>query len=304
MRRLRHHLAPVLVAAALVATLVFAATASAETKIGEGTSPEKPTLAGEADLLKGSIEYDSATGAATVAITTRQAQETTPLGERPEIQYIAALLNVSFPCSLEGFEAATKKAEEEKKQVGAIYPVYEIFSANKPFSQPPPGQQQAQAYGAFIASQKEMESGPTAENFVTGTKVISGTTATAGATFAKAANQPFNCAEVIAENFAGGGEPDAILFPLTTKPEPPAPPAPPAPQPAPEVKPAPGPAPGLLSVVKAKPLRLAAGKWTTVKLNIHQLRRHRDPPGLAAGDGAERGADQTAAAEAARAAAG
>ena len=83
----------------MAATLLFAASAAAETRIGEGTSPEQAALPGEADLLKGSLEYDSATGTATVAVTTRQAQETTPLAERPEIQYIAAFLNVNFTCT-------------------------------------------------------------------------------------------------------------------------------------------------------------------------------------------------------------
>ncbi len=263
MPRLRRSL---ILLAALAATLLFAATAAAEVKIGEGTSPEQAALPGEADLLKGSLEYDSATGRATLGVTTRQAQETTPLAERPEIQYIAALINVDFTCTREGFEAASKKAQEEKKELKPTYPIYELYSANKPFSEPPPGQPQAQAYGAFIASEKEMESGPTPENFVAGTKVLSGTTATAAATFAKAANQPFNCAEVVAENFSGGGEPDVIFFPLTTKPEPPvqapapAPPAPPAP---------PVPAPGFFSFAKAKkPLKLEVGKWKTVKVKV------------------------------------
>jgi hypothetical protein len=264
MPRLRRSL---ILLAALAATLLFAATAAAETKIGEGTSPEQPTLAGEADLLKGSVEYDTTTGSATVAITTRQAQETTPTAKRPEIQYIGALVNVNFPCSREGFEAASKKAEEEKKEVGLNYPVYELFSANAPFSQPPPGLPPAQAYGFFVTSQKEIESGPTPENTVAGTKVLSGTTATVGATSPKAVNQAFNCAEVVAQNLSENGEPDLLIFPLTTKPAPPAPPATPAPQPAPEAKPT-GPAPGVLSFAKAKPLRLAAGKWTTVKLKF------------------------------------
>jgi hypothetical protein len=270
MRRLRRHLAPALLIAALAATLVFAATAAAEVRIGEGTSPEQAALPGEADLLKGSLEYDSATGTATVAITTRQAQETTPEADRPEIQYLVALVNVNFTCTREGFEAASKKAAEEKTEPGLTYPIYELYSANKPFSQPPPGQSQAQAYGAFIGSKKETEGEPKPENFVAGTKVVSGTTATVGATFSKAANQPFNCAEVIALDLNEGGEPDVIVFPLTTRPEPPAPPvppAPPAPQPAREVKPS-GPAPGVLSLARAKPLRLPAGKWTTVKLKI------------------------------------
>jgi hypothetical protein len=172
---------------------------------------------------------------------------------------------VNFTCTREGFEAAAKKAEEEKKQLSLTYPVYELFSANTPFTEPPPGQPLAQAYAALIASQKEMESGTKPENFVAGTKVVDGTTATVGATFSKAANQAFNCVEVIAQNSKGGTEPDLLLFPLTTKPEPPVqapnPPAPPAPAPAP--------APGSFFFAKAKkPLKLEVDKWKTVKVKV------------------------------------
>jgi hypothetical protein len=263
MPRLRY---PLILIAALAATLLFAATAAAETKIGEGTSPEQAALPGEADLLKGSVEYDSATGRAAVALTTRQAQETAPEAERPKIQYIAALLNVNFTCTREGFEAAAKKAAEEKKELSLTYPVYELFSANYPFTEPPPGQPLAQAYAALIASEKELESGPKPENFVAGTKVVSGTTATVAATFSKAANQPFNCAEVIAQNSIGGTEPDILLFPLTTKPEPP-----PVQTPTPPAAPAQAapPARASLSITKAKkPLKLKVGKWTTVKVRV------------------------------------
>jgi hypothetical protein len=260
MPRLRYSL---ILIAALAATLLFAATAAAETKIGEGTSPEQAALPGEADLLKGSVEYDSATGRATVALTTRQAQETTPEAERPKIQYLAVLVSVNFTCTREGFEAAAKKAAEEKKELSLTYPVYELFSANYPFTEPPPGQPLAQAYGAIIASQKEMETGVAPENFVAGTKVVSGTTATVGATFSKAANQAFNCVEVVAQISKGGTEPDVLIFPLTTKPEPPVQaPNPPAP-------PAPAPAPGSFFFAKAKkPLKLEVDKWKTVKVKV------------------------------------
>jgi hypothetical protein len=266
MRKTRRPFVPLILIAALAATLLFAATAAAETKIGEGTSPEQAALPGEADLLKGSVEYDSATGRATVALTTRQEQETTPEAGRPKIQYLAALLSVNFTCTREGYEAAAKKAEEEKKQLSLTYPVYELFSANNPFTEPPPGQPLAQAYAALITSQKELESGIAPENFVAGTKVVSGTTATVGATFSKAENQAFNCVEVLAQNSNGGAEPDTLLFPLTTKPEPPPvqapnPPAPPAPAPAP--------APGSFFFAKAKkPLKLEVDKWKTVKVKV------------------------------------
>jgi hypothetical protein len=263
MPRLRRSL---ILIAALAATLLFAATAAAETKIGEGTSPEEPGLAGEADLLKVSGEYDSATGSATFALTTREAQESTSEAKPPTVQYLVGLVNLNFPCTRQSFEAESKKAAEEGKQI-VPFPIYEIVSSNKPMTLGPPSVPVAPAFGAFITSQKEAEGGFAPGNVVAGTKVVSGTTATIGATLAIAANQPFNCAEVIAQNFGGGAEPDVMLFPLTTKPEPPPVqtpnPAPPAPAPAP------APAPGAFSIAKAKkPLKLKVGKWTTVKVKV------------------------------------
>ena len=90
----------------------------------------------------------------------------------------------------------------------------------------PPGVPPAPAYGALVTSQKENESGVEAANIVPGSKTVSGTTATISATMPRAANLPFNCAEVVAQNFSEGGEPDVIFFPLTTKPEPPPSPGP------------------------------------------------------------------------------
>jgi hypothetical protein len=278
MHKTRRPFIPLILSAVLTAFLLFAATAAAETQIGEGTSPEQPALPGEGDLLKASLEYDSITGSATVALTTRQAQESIPEAKRPEIQYLAVLLNVNFPCSREGFEAAAKQAGEGQKGLVA-YPVYELFSANEPITEPPPGQPVAQAYGAFVASEKEMENGIEAGNFAAGTKVVSGTTATMSTTSAKAANLHFNCAEVVAQNLGLGGESDVLLLPLTTKPEPP-----PVqnPTPAPTSPPAPAATPpaAVFSIGKAKkPPKLKVGKWTTVKVKVTNIGGTATAPG-------------------------
>jgi len=264
MRKFRRPLAPSLLIAVL-ATLLFAATAAAETRIGEGVSPAEPALVGEADLLKASGEFDLATGTATFALTTREAQKTTPFEKRPNVQYLVGLVNVSFPCTRQSFEAESKKAEEEKKQLGT-FPIYELLTFNRPMVEGPPTLPPAPAYGMFIASQKEAEGAFAPGNVVAGTKAMSGTTATVSATMANAVNQPFNCAEVLAQNFGAGTEPDIMIFPLTTKPEPPVEtpkPAPPAPAPAP------APAPGSFSFAKAKkPLKLELEKWKTVKVKV------------------------------------
>src|ERR1700744_876589 len=89
--------------AAAVALLALAGSAFAETKVGEATSPEQLGLPGEVDLLKGSTSYDLATGAVTLSVTTRVAPESA--GET-EIEYVGDLFDASFPCSVEGVEAA------------------------------------------------------------------------------------------------------------------------------------------------------------------------------------------------------
>jgi hypothetical protein len=92
----------------LSATLTLAATATAaEIKIGEGTAAEEPAVPGERDLLKGSAEYDPATGTATFNMTTRQAPESTPLGEREPIAYTAALIATDVTCTREALIAAS-----------------------------------------------------------------------------------------------------------------------------------------------------------------------------------------------------
>jgi hypothetical protein len=252
----------VLIAAA-VALLAFAGTAAAETKIGEGTSPEQTTLAGEADLLKATASFDVATGTASFEITTRAAQESTPEAERPEIQYVGTLISAHTACTREALEAEGEKALKEEKEA-PFFPAVEVFSFNRQLTaeETPPGVPLAQAYGV-LATSDEAIAAPT--NFIPGTKSLSGTTATVGVTIpAVAGSGTFNCAEVAAENFEEAGETDLILFPLTTKPEPP-----PAVTPAPPAHAQPAPPVAALSIAKAKkPLKLKVGKWATVKVKV------------------------------------
>lgn len=256
--------------AAAVALLAFAGSALAETKIGEGTSPEQPTLPGEADLLKGSTSYDVATGALTVSLTTRVAPEST--GET-EAEYVGDLFDASFPCTIEGIEAAEEEAKEEGENFGRPYPIYGAFTFNAPLTSEPEGLPVPQAYAEFEAT--EPTGGGVPEVPTPASKAISGTTVTIGATIPAAANQPFNCAEVGALNFESFEESDFMVFPLTTKPEPP-PAAPADTQSTPASStstsnptPAPVLAPPALSIAKAKkPLKLKVGKWATVKVKV------------------------------------
>jgi hypothetical protein len=248
---------------AAVALLAFAGTAAAETKIGEGTSPEQLGLRGEADLLKATASFEVGTGAVSFQITTREAQETTPEVERPAVTYLGGLVAAHTACTIKAIEAESEKAIEEGKE-SSLFPIVEVLSSNKPIPSGslPPGVPVAQAYGAYVTSGKEVG---LPGFFIPGSKSLSGTTATVGATVPPATNGSFNCAEVIAEGF---GEPDVIIFPLTTKPEPP--PAQTVTPPATQSTPAPAPAPaGVLSIAKAKkPLKLKLGKWATVKVRV------------------------------------
>jgi hypothetical protein len=252
--------------AAAVVFLAFAGTAAAETKIGEGTSPEEQALPGEVDLLKANVSYNSGTGGLVLSMTSRAASESMAAPGRPPVQYIGGVFNPSFPCSIGGFEAALKQAEAEGSTLAQPYPTYRVFAMNGPISEIPPGLPVASAYSAF-------ETGPPVgfpDNIATASKEISGNTITITATSAVATNQPFNCAEVGTGSFAGESFASDLLFiPLTTKPEPPPvvaqTPAPPVAAPIAQ----PAPAPAALSIAKAKkPLKLKVGKWTTVKVKL------------------------------------
>jgi hypothetical protein len=253
--------------AAAVALLAFAGSAFAETKIGEGTSPEKPTLAGEADLLKATASYEVGTGTITFEITTREASESVPEAERPEVTYIGALVKAPTVCNRATIEAEGVKEAEEGKE-NSLLPFPEVLSSNLPVF--PPEVPPAPAYGGFVIN---AEHAGLPESFIPGSKSLSGTTTTISATIPAAANGPFDCVEVGTEDFEGGAEPDVVVFPLTTKPEPP-PVAPVDTQSTPVAStssstPAPAPAPAAISIAKAKkPLKLKVGKWSTVKVKV------------------------------------
>jgi hypothetical protein len=263
-RRNRRRLLPLTVSIAVVAALLaFAGTAFAETKIGEGTSPEDLSLPGEADLLKATASYEVGTGAVTFEITTRAPQESTPEAERPLLNYFSGLASVpAASCNIPAFEAAALKAEEEETEA-PIFPLLEVLSVNRQITAEttPPGVTVAQAYGHYTRSEKELLS---PEGLVPGTKSLSGRTATVSVTLPEAGGDAgLQCAEVAVES----ATPDVILFPLTTKPEPPAVVTQtPAPQAAASQPP---PQPAALSIAKSKkPLRLKVGKWAKVKVEV------------------------------------
>jgi hypothetical protein len=281
MRRSRRTLVPFLLLAALIAMLAFAAVASAEIKVGEATSPGDPSLEdGEADLLKATATYDTTTGAASFELTTRKAPELTPEAERPFITYYAVVANSGIPCTRADFLAAQERQQKEFEESGkaaepALYPAFSVISPNRIIreGEGPPKVPLSQAYGEYLAKQPTSQF----ENAVPGTKTASGNTITIASTSPQAINGAFNCAYVFAQDASGsGGTPNPLVFPLTTKTEPPpvVPPATPEapksePAPAPKAAtPAPTPAPGVLSLAKAKPQALKVGKLATVKVTV------------------------------------
>jgi hypothetical protein len=233
--------------AAAIALLAFAASAFAETKIGEYSAPLDPTIPAEASVLHVSTEYEAATGALTFAVTTGAVPQPKIGGEENEIELFAILLTLP-ECSL----AAFKSAEENN----AGFPIYEIVSS---YSE------------STLAASAFGESGKEPPKFGFASKEVEGTKTTLKAQNSRAVNQPFTCGAVFlwgVENEAGEEVEEVAIFPLTVKPEPPA--TTPTPTPAPETKPAPpAPAPAALSITKAKkPLSLKVGKWATVKVKV------------------------------------
>jgi hypothetical protein len=236
--------------AAAIALLAFAASAFAETKIGEYSAPLDPTIPAEASVLHASTEYEAATGALTFAVTTGAVPQPKIGGGENEIELFAILLTLP-ECSL----AAFKSAEENN----AGFPIYEIVSSYS---------ESTLAGSAFVESGKE----PPKLGFAT--KEVEGTKTTLKAQNSRAVNQPFNCGAVFlvgVENETGEEVEEVAILPLKAKPEPPPAGTKPAPA-ATETKPAPSApaaAPAALSIAKAKkPLKLKVGKWATVKVKV------------------------------------
>ncbi len=248
---------------ALAALLAFAGPAFAETRTGEGTSPENLSLPGEGDLLKANVEYDVATGGLTASFTTRLAPGSMPEAERPTFKYTVILFNAGFPCTVEGLEAEEKLAKEGAG-IELALPIYEALTFNYELPPPPPEIPPAQAY---VGLWMHPRTGVIPENLTPAAKTIVGNTTTVNATLSLAAHQPFNCAAAVTQGPAS--ETDVLLVPLTAIAEPPpaqtdSPPA--QPQSAPATPP---PAVGALSIAKAKkPLKLKPGKWGTTTVKV------------------------------------
>jgi hypothetical protein len=232
-RRLR---VPILLSGVLAVLLFFVASASAETRTGESSSPfDHGATDPETTIVKGSASYESTSGSIRFDVTTAAApQPENESGEKSHDTLMVGLASPAGPCDLQ-----TLLALESNPQ--AVLPLAEIIA---PYSEP------NSAIGGVLSTYPPVGS-PT----IPAEKRVSGTTTTLGLTTSAAAELGFNCA--IAETSNSTGDGSLLVFPITAPPPPP--PAPPAPVPAP--------APAL-SIAKLKPLNLKAGKHRTVKVRV------------------------------------
>jgi hypothetical protein len=242
-------LSPILLIAVLAATLLFAATAAAETKVGEASRPANAAIVGEADIVAASASYDSTSGSVTFNATTAAVPT-----ENPEFALAGALLTV--PAGSCNFGPAMEAGG---------YPVFEIIA---PYEKPEPEPGEPTPPNAFwLSLAHEPESGEQPEGGPA-SQVSSGATTTLSATSQVAVAQPYNCAFVAVTESGVPKSESFLFFPLAVPPAPPVTPATPTVTPETKTVTPPPPASALLSLAKLKPLTAKAGKWTKVKLKV------------------------------------
>ncbi|MBS1885842.1 MAG: hypothetical protein JSU06_01515 [Actinobacteria bacterium] len=244
MNRARRLLVPSILACALLAALALAATASAEIRVGEATAPVNPALKAEADIIGAKAEYESNTGAVTFKVTTAALPSPGTEAEPNELEMAAALASTSN-CSSAVIEGG-----------GSVYPAF-IFDYQ--YRQP-----------GFV-TWSILESSVSVPKFENGTGGLAArtagvTTTTFEGIAPKAANLPFSCA-LVEVHIGNATQGQPLIFPIAVPP-PPAPPATPTQNQAPPPVTAPQHAPAALSIPGTKPLKLKAGKWTTVRINV------------------------------------
>ncbi|HEY2055954.1 MAG TPA: hypothetical protein VGH14_18625 [Solirubrobacterales bacterium] len=244
MDRLRRLLIPTFVSCALVTALAFAATASAEVRAGEATSPANDAIPGKGDILATTAKYDSSTGGVTVSLTTREAP-----GEKQELTMAAVLGRpTEGVCNLNPTQV----------QLDAL-PLMQIAAQAAPVGPTP----SVESPPSWI----EIGEDQTIDGLGLAKKSVTGATTTLSALSPELANKPFTCATVVVqtaleipvnpkEEMKVPETLDEVSFLLNTLPEPP-----PAPKPTP-------PAPAALSFAKSKPVTAKIGKWTKVKVKV------------------------------------
>jgi hypothetical protein len=224
-RRLR---VPILLSGVLAALLLFVASASAETRTGESSTPfAHETTDPEATIVKAAASYETTGGSIRFDVTTAAAPR-----EDSEDKISATLATTPGECGPQTLEAI-------EGDLSSLVPLASILDE---YDAPA-------ALGAVITSYP-----PTGATPLPATRSVSGTTTTLGFISGAAVEKGFNCA--IVTTVTSGGVGDIFVFPLKALPPPP-PPAPPAPAPAPT-----------LSIGKLKPLTLKAGKRRAVRVKV------------------------------------
>ena len=239
MNRARKFLVPSIIVGVLLATLALAATASAEIRVGEATAPVNPLVNPEADVIGANAEYDSGTGTVTFKVTTAAVPSPGTEEDPSELEMAAGL-------------GSTNSCNSALLRNGTGYPA---FAFSYQYLQP-----------NFVpwALIESAGAEPKIDDGTAGlaTRSASVTTTTFVGTAPKAVDRPFNCA--LADVHIGAvlqGEP--LIFPIAVPPPPAV--TTQAQVPAP---PAPAPVAAALSIVGSKPLKLKAGRWTTVRIKV------------------------------------
>jgi hypothetical protein len=231
--------APILLICALIASLAFAATASAETRAGEITAPVDSSISPEGDIVKATASYDPTAGSLVFNITTAAEPRAKDDEGTASNWELSALLGSTF---------------------GACNDIQSVLSPESV-----PLVELVAPYAEGAASFVVIESF-TEERLVAGAgmKSTAGVTTTLSATSRYLVNRPFNCAAVGTVGSNGEQlEEHFVTFPLVALPEPP------TPTPVPTLQTAsPGPAPATLSIAKAKPMKLKIGKSRTLKIKV------------------------------------
>ena len=256
MRPLRHFL-PVL-ATSLIVLIAVAASASAEVRTGEGTSPVDTSIPAEIDLLKATAEYNSESGLVSFLIDTRDAGSP---GSNARIG--GFVVTTSSPCVTSTFESEQSET--------AFTPFMGVLGSADP---------EAEEAEYIFFEEKEEEAQP-----VDGGPALKSVDAT-GTQYALSAAPPiargrqFTCA--VAETRAPKENPqpgeeeeyvDLLVFPIAV------PPAPPTPvTPTVEVQTVtktvtqlvspPASAPAALSLAKTKGVSAGSAKFSTAKLVV------------------------------------
>jgi len=244
--RLTYRSATILLTFALAALLVFAATATAETRTGETSSVlVEGRNSPEATLVDGAVSYETTGGKVAFDITTgAEPQAEDVYGEPSGVTMIAGLFTTSGEC---------------RSSLGTVLDY---------------GHSNSQAlaivsnYGERVAVAQLGIPSESSAPLEGAAKTVAGTKTTLSFASDSLVEMSFNCAVI--EVAEPATENKTIMgFPVKTPPPPePEPISVPAPAAVPAPVPAPAPAPASLSIAKAKPLKLKVGKSKTVKIKV------------------------------------